>query len=113
MHKSIQEWMQDPEFVLHISICQQLGEPALEQAMRRFKSELIPALADWKKAESLSAEDKLVVVRKVKMSSVYIGAKRLHQLALSLEQPLAAGMDQPLDPMMQCLSDFLDKFENI
>lgn len=113
MHKSIQEWMQDPEFVVHISICHQLGEPALEQAMRRFKSEMIPALSDWKEKGDFSIEEKLAVTRKVKMSAVYIGAKRLHLLAMSLEHPLDAGMDQPLDAMMLCLSDFLDKFENL
>lgn len=113
MYKSIDEWIQDPEFVFHISIAQQLGREVLPQAINRFKIEYSEPLQSWKDGEQMGIADKVVLVRKLKMSATHVGAKRLQQLAISLEQPLDAGMDQPLDPMMTCLDEIMQKFEHL
>lgn len=113
MYKSIDEWVQDPEFVFHISVAQQLGKDVLPQAVRRFKEQLSGCCESWKQGEEVCLDDKIALVRTVKMSATHVGAKRLQQLAISLEQPLVAGMDQPLDPLMTCLDEILQKFEHL
>ncbi len=113
MYKTIDEWVQDPEFVFHISVAQQLGKEILPQAIRRFKTEYSQPLQSWKQGDELALDDKIVLVRSLKMSATHVGAKRLQQLSMSMEQPLAAGMDQPLDPLMHCLDEIMTKFEHL
>lgn len=113
MYTSLAQWMNDPDFVLQVSVCPQIGEPGLSQAINRFKAELSPLQVSWKENSDLSVEEKLALVRKMKMSAAYVGCLRLHKMALSMEQPLEAGVNQPIDPLMAGLEEMLIKFEKL